>query len=145
MKTLPFKLKLQEVRFLRSLKKGGKKSVRELNRINTLLLMDEGKSETRIAEFLGTDYTTVWRTKKNYLNNGLNVALHDRPRSGQPRKYTERHETVLVAIACSQSPEGRKRWTIRLLMERMRDHEGCPTMNRETVRLMLKKTKQSPG
>lgn len=120
--------------------------MRALNRANTLLLLHRGKKETTIAEFLGTDFTTVWRTKKNYLDHGLQRALAERPRTGQPKKYTVHHETELVAQACSSPPEGRKRWTLELLSERMRKGaKGCATMNRETVRLLLKKMNVSLG
>ena len=145
MRALSFKLKPREVTFLQSFKKG-KRGVRALNRANTLLLLHRGKRETKIAEFLGTDFTTVWRTKKKYLDHGLDYALEEQPRPGQPKKYTVNHETELVAFTCSTPPEGRKRWTLDLLSEKMRAcARGCTTMNRETVRLMLKKMNVSPG
>ena len=145
MRSLPFKLTPKEVSFLRSFKKE-QRGVRALNRANTLLLLNRGKKETKIAEFLGTDFTTVWRTKKKYLDHGLERALEEKPRSGQPKKYAVRHETELVAQACSSPPEGRKRWTLELLSEKMRQCvKGCQTMNRESIRLMLKKTNVSLG
>src|SRR3989338_8753182 len=137
MRSLPFKLTPKEVSFLRSFKKE-QRGVRALNRANTLLLL-RGKKETKIAEFLGTDFTTVWRTKKKYLDHGLERALEEKPRSGQPKKYAVRHETELVAHACSSPPEGRTRWTLELLSEKMRQGvKGGQTMNRESTRPMLK-------
>ena len=146
MRALPMILKPKDRNWLRQLtKKGKRQSIRVVNRARSLLLLHQGKRETAIAEYLGIERKTVWRTKKRYVNEGLEAALSERPRSGQPRKYTERDQAVLVAVACTNAPEGRKRWTVRLLMERMRSDEGCPTMNRETVRLVLKKTKQNLG
>ena len=139
MRSLPCTLARNEVRFLHAFKKE-RRSIRQLNRANTLLLLHRGKRETNIAEFLGTNFTTVWRTKRRYLDHGLEQALAEGKRSGQPRKYTTRHETELIAFACSSPPEGRKRWTLELLNERMRSKvKGCKTMNRETIRLLLKK------
>lgn len=142
---LPFKLARNEVAFLKRFKKE-QRSTRQLNRANMLLLLHQGKQETKIAEYLSTNFTTVWRTKKKYLGHGLPYALSERERSGQPRKYAVSHETELVAYACSSPPEGRKRWTLELLSEKMRNCvKGCKTMNRETIRLLLKKTNQSLG
>lgn len=121
-----------------------KRTKREMIRAQALLLLHKRKREKDIAEFLGTDYKTVWRTKKAFLNDWLMSALQDAPRSGQPRKYTQAHETELVAIACSDAPEGRAKWTLELLVEEMKK-KGCKTMNRETVRLTLKKTNVSLG
>ena len=145
MRSLPFKLSRREVIYLKRFKKEHQ-SPRRLTRANTLPLIHQGKQETKIADFLDTDFTTVWRTKKKYLDHGIEYALAERPRSGQPKKYDVHHETELVAYACSSPPEGRKRWTLQLLSERMRSKaNGCKTINRETIRLLLKKTKQSPG
>ena len=111
-----------------------------------LLLLRSGRRECDIARALGIDRKTIWRAKKRYRTGGLTAALEEKPRSGQPKKYTIRHETELVAHACSTPPEGRKRWTLELLSERMRGCvKGCRTMNRESIRLMLKKTNVSLG
>ena len=124
----------------------GKKSARELNRARALLLLHRGQRECDVARALGIDRKTVWRTKRRYHTGGLSAALAERPRSGQPKKYTVRHETELVAHACSSPPEGRKRWTRELLGEKMQQCvKGCLTMNRESIRLMLKKTNVSLG
>src|SRR3989338_8068413 len=86
MRSLPFKLTPKEVSFLRSFKKE-QRGVRALNRANTLLLLNRGKKETKIAEFLGTDFTTVWRTKKKYLDHCLEPSLQEKTGSRPPKKY----------------------------------------------------------
>src|SRR3989338_11366003 len=124
----------------------GKKSMRTLNRARALLLPRRGQRECEVAHALGIERKTVWRTKKRYNEGGLTAALEEKPRSGQPKKYKVRHETELVAQACSSPPEGRKRRTLELLSEQMRKcAKGCRTMNRESIRLMLKKTNVSLG
>ncbi len=120
-------------------------SPRKLYRINILLLSNSKKQDKDIADFLGVGRTTVWRTKEKYLNKGIEFALSEQPRSGQPRKYNQHYETVLVALACSKAPEGRSRWTLRLLSKVMKKQEGLKTINRESIRLMLKKTNVSLG
>jgi transposase len=69
----------------------------------------------------------------------------DKPRSGQPRKYTERQEAEIMAQACASPPEGRARWSVRLLTEELRKQKGFETINRENVRLVLKKRRLGLG
>src|ERR1035437_567915 len=80
-----------------------------------------------------------------YRQGGLEYALHDEARPGQPRKYQTDEEAEVVALACSAPPGGRKRWTVRLLTAAARERPGLASVNRETVRQMLKKTTASPG
>ncbi len=138
MKYIPIRLSARDMARIRKFTKDKKRSARELNRANTLLLLHRGKQETEIADFLGIDFTTVWRTKQKYLSGGLDKALREAPRPGQPVRYTDRHKTTLIAIACSSPPEGRNRWTLSLLQDRFRK-EARMRINRETVRLVLKK------
>jgi len=128
MKSIEIHLKKCEIRLLEKRKKEKSLTSRELNRINILLLSHYKKQEKSIADFLGIERTTVWRTKVKYLKEGVNSALSERPRSGQPRKYNQRHETVLVALACSKSPEGRSRWTLDLLAKAMKEQEELKTI-----------------
>ena len=133
-------------RLLEGKKRTEKLSERMRNRIEILLLAHRKKTTAAIVDLLRITPDTVWRTKKRYHTGGLAAALEEKPRSGQPKKYTIRHETELVAHACSSHPEGRKRWTLELLSEKMQSCvKGCRTMNRESIRLMLKKTNVSLG
>jgi len=71
--------------------------------------------------------------------------LTERDRSGQPVKYTPKKKVEIIAYACTTPPEGRKRWTVRLLAEEMSKQDGFKTLNRESVRLTLKKAVPSHG
>ena len=93
----------------------------------------------------GLGRTALWRTRAAYCQGGLEYALHDLPRPGQPRKYQTDQEAEVVALACSAPPGGRKRWTVRLLTAAARERPQLANVNRETVRQMLKKTLVSPG
>jgi transposase len=92
-----------------------------------------------ICRVLGLGRTALWRTRAAYRQGGLEYALHDEPRSGQPRKYQTDQEAEVVALACSAPPSGRQRWTIRLLTAAARERPQLANVNRETVRQMLKK------
>ena len=110
----------------------------DLNRSIIYRKTQRGKSEKDIADFLDVDTTTIWRVKKRYLEEGVESAIREKPRSGQPVKYNQDHKTELTAIACSEAPEGREKWTIELLTEKMRsDVDGCKDISKETVRLYL--------
>ncbi len=139
------KLEEDEVKFLRDFVRKGRKSARELTRARILILADQQKGDTEIAKTLGVGRNTVWRTKKKYREEGLQSVIAEKPRSGQPKKYTEKHEAEIIAQACTESPDGRKRWTLTLLTEEMGKREGFETINRESIRLILKKAKLNLG
>jgi putative transposase len=139
------KLTSKEIKFLRKYKKAEHRSLREHNRANILLLLDKGKKESDIADFLGIERTTIWRTKQKYLKGGIEEALEEKERSGQPVKYKDSEKAEVIATACSQSPEGRSRWTLKLLTDTLKKQKGLSTINRETIRLILKKTNVSLG
>jgi transposase len=145
MKRSSVSLNQKELEYLRSFKRSAKRSQREYDRANILLSLHKGKKDIEIVDFLEVERTTVWRTRKKYLEEGIERALGERARSGQPKKYTQKHEAEVVALACSDAPEGRSRWTLQLLSQRLKDREGLRTITRESVRLILKKTNVSLG
>ncbi len=145
MKSLEIRLEEEEVQFLNEFVKKGFRKAREVYRANTLLLADKGKKEAEIAEILSVHRKTIWRIKKRYVEKGLETALKYKPRSGQPIKYDEKKQAEIIALACSYPPEGRKRWSIRLLVEEVHGKEGLEKINRESVRLILKKAGLSLG
>jgi putative transposase len=128
----------------RFIKKGTVKA-RAIARANVLLLSDEGHSEEYISKATKVHRQTIWRTKKRYLEVGLPQTLHEKPRSGQPKKYDEKDETEIIALACTKAPNGRNRWTVRLLTEELKKKKEFESINRESVRLILKKARLSLG
>ena len=139
------KLSHEEVEYLKDFVKKGRKSARELTRARILLLVNGGRTEMEIKDILGISRATVSNIKKRYREEGLQSALTDKPRPGQPKKYTNRHEAEIIALACTKSPDGRKRWSLTLLTEELKKKKGFETINRETIRLILKKAKQNHG
>jgi putative transposase len=135
----------KSIEFRSAFVKKGRKSARELTRAHVLLLVNMGRTEMEIKDMMIISRATVSNIKKRYREEGLQSALTEKPRPGQPKKYTERHEAEIIAQACTKSPDGRKRWSLTLLTEEMKKKEGFETINRESIRLILKKAKQSRG
>lgn len=145
MENIKIKLEKEERKFLKDFLRKGTKKARAIARANVLLLADEGWETETISKMVNVHRQRVWRIKKRYLKEGLNSALEEKPRSGQPRIYKEKHHAKIIATACTKAPKGKKRWTIRLLTKTLKKKKGFQTLNRESVRLILKKTKLSLG
>lgn len=138
-------LTTEQRKFLQRFVRTGTKKARAIRRAKVLLLLDDDYSNEEISKMTDVHRQSIWRTKKRFLEEGLDSVLNERPRPGQPRKYLEKQEAEIIAMACTDPPKGRERWTVRLLTERMRRRKDFETLNRETVRLILKKAKLGPG
>lgn len=123
----------------------GKSSARTVKRALALLKADEGHSDGHIAEALSISRRTVVRIRKRFSEKGLERALTELARPGQKRKLDERAEAHLVAIACSDPPEGHTHWTLKLLADKAVELGYVDSVARETVRKSLKKTHSSRG
>ena len=111
---------------LRALLRGGKHASRKLKRAQILLAADAGASDEEIARSVGVGGSTVYRTKRRFVEGNLERALSDEPRPGAERKLTVKEEALLVATACASPPEGRARWTLELLagaMVKLTEHK----------------------
>ena len=139
------KLTKSDLSYLESYKNSGQLSLRQYNRVNILMLLHRDKKIVEIEDFLNVDRVTIWRTKKKFLEQGIQKALQEDQRSGQPVKYSTDQQAELTAMACGPCPAGRRRWTVRLLTDELKKKPGFETINRESVRLMLKKMPVSPG
>ena len=125
--------------------KRGKHSARKLNRARILLLADEGKTDGQIAAALHTGTATVQRTRQRFVEGNLEGALNERPRPGGQAKLDEKGEAILETLAHSKPPEGRKRWTLQLLADRLVHLKVVDSISYETVRQELKKSGLSLG
>ncbi len=124
--------------FLQQFVRTGTKSARAITRAHILLLSAEPQPISVIASRLNVCAATVQNVRTRYRTHGLLAALHDQPRSGQPRKVTPREEAYITTIACSTPPDGRGRWTIRLVTDRLVELSGVD-LSTESVRQVLKK------
>jgi transposase len=111
--------------------KSGKQSARKLNRARILLLADEGKADSEIAEALHTGTATVQRTRQRFVEGNLEGALNERPRVGGQKKLDEKGEAILETLAHSKPPQGRKRWTLQLLADRLVQLKVVDTVRQE--------------
>lgn len=130
---------------LTKLVKTGQASARKINRARILLLAAEEKTDQVIADVLKVGVRTVERTRQKFVEEGMHVALNDRPRPGKKPKLDDRGKAYLIALACSTPPEGRERWTLKLLAGRLVEAGIVEDISGETVRQVLKKATLSPG
>ena len=130
---------------LRQLIRSGQCSARVINRSRILLKIDDGWSASQVAVALDTSPRTVFRTKRRYSEEGLGGVLQDHPQANRYRKLDDRGEAHLIALACSDAPEGHDHWTLRLLAGKVVELGVVASLSHETVRLRLKKTPSSPG
>lgn len=133
---------------LESRLRGGQMGVRKVKRIQILLKADEGWSDERIAEAFDVGLSTVERTRRKFVERGLEGAITNRrPRRAYPRKLDGKAEAHLIALMCGPVPAGYARWSLRLLADELVKIEGLEIKNisHETVRQTLKKTNLSPG
>ena len=134
----------QEREHLLEVTRHGKSSARKIKRAHMLLKADQDLSDVQIAQAVDTSRATVLRTRKRFVEEGLD-ALNERPRSGQPNKLDGKQQAHIIALACSEPPQGHARWTLRLLAAKVVQLNFAESISPETIRKMLKKTNSSPG
>lgn len=139
----PFVLSEADQTTLNQLVNKGKESVRKLNRVRALQFSHQGQHPEQISNLLGISVATVYNLRKRYRDEGLQRAISEKARPGQPRKVTQQVEAQITQLACSQAPDGRTRWTAALINERLVKLEIH--IDDESVRLALKKVNLSRG
>jgi transposase len=151
MKKYVVELTEEERSTLRALITAGKGPARKLMHARILLKADRASGgpnwkDARIATSLDVGTRTVEHVRQQFVEEGLEAALvRRRPQREYRRKLGGEEEAHLIALACGTPPEGRARWTLRLLAERMVALEYVDTVSHETVRGVLKKTNSSRG
>lgn len=139
------KLEPEEKRELLRIIRRGKSSARKMSRARILLKAAERFTDEQIAEIVHVGSSTVGRVRQRFVQQGLDSALNELPRPGGRRKFTGKQEAHLIATACSKAPEGRARWTLRLLADKAVELGFAESCSYEAIRKVLKKTKSSPG
>lgn len=130
---------------LKRLSKRGKVHARTLNHARILLLADEnrpkgGLTDAQITELLDISEPTVVRVRKRFVTQGLDEAIFDKPRSGRPPFFSGKQRAEITALACSTPPEGRNRWSLRLMADKLVELGFADAISYETVGVILKKT-----
>lgn len=147
-KTYKVNLPEDERNHLENLVSKGVEKARKLTRARILLKANEGWLDREISNALDVGESTVLRICKKYVEEGLDGALNRRKSSRQyERKVDAKAEARMVALACSEPPEGRSKWSLRLLADRFVQLEQVEveSVSYETVRRVLKKTNSSRG
>jgi transposase len=150
-KKYPVTLTRTEREHLKSLIAAGTAPARKLTHARILLKADQGPEgpawvDDAVAEAVEVSQPTVCRVRKQYVEEGLEAALNRRPPNREyHRKLDGEQEARLVALACSEPPEGQARWSLRLLADKMVELEIVEEdLSYQTVRRTLKKTSSSP-
>jgi transposase len=139
-----FRVQLNEQERLRLQKivRSGKDKARKITRCRILLLADEanGKKDEEISDALNVCLATIFNIRRRYSQEGLERAIGEGARSGQPPKFKGRAAAKITAIACSKPPEGQARWSLRLLADRAVELKIVDSISHQSVSNILKKT-----
>jgi transposase len=126
--------------------RSGTASARKIMHAHIVLKSEQGWSDKKIMEAFGVGESTIWRVRRRFLEHGLDDALDRRPQPERPQKRILNgvHEAHLIALCCGSHPEGRARWSLRLLADRFVQVEEVETVSYETIRRTLKKNELKP-
>jgi transposase len=141
----PFQLTDDEVTYLTKYINTGKRSARAIKRAQILLHSHAGKTPAQICEIIRTSVATVYLTRQHYRQQGVQAAIEEKPRPGQPRRLSSEQEAALTVLACSDAPDGRAQWSVRLLADKAVEIGLVEQVGRETIRRFLKKMRSNRG
>jgi transposase len=143
-KQVQLQLAKQEEQELRRVLKAGLQPVRTVLRALALRQLAEGQTVRQVAKNLALTPKTVWLTSQRYRQGGLERALYERPRPGKAALLDAQQRQRIVALVCGPPPEGRARWTVRLLAEEVVKRKLVPRVGRETIRVLLESHELKP-
>ena len=129
------RLSKREQQELKRLLQSGLQPVRTVLRALALRQLAGGQPVRQVAKNVGLTPKTVWLTSQRYRQAGLERALYERPRPGKAAVLDAQHRQRIVALVCGPPPEGRARWTVRLLTEEVVKRKLVPPVGRETIRI----------
>jgi transposase len=134
----PFHLKAQDRSELERMLSGGIQQVRVVLRAIALLQLDQGVSAPKISHSVPFAAQAIRTIAKRYRQSGLERALFERKRAGHAELLQASDKQRIIAMVCSAPPEGRARWTVRLVAEEAVKRKLVPGVGRETIRILLK-------
>jgi transposase len=134
---LSFHLKTQDRKELEQMLCGGIQQVRVVLRALVLLQLDAGLSAPKVAQVVPFTAQAIRVIAKRYREEGLERALFEKKRTGHAELLQASDKQRIIAMACSQPPEGRSRWTVRLIAEEAVKRKLVPGVGRETIRILL--------
>jgi transposase len=116
----------------------GQIKARVSRRATGLLQLDKGATLQNVADLLGVNYNTVADWRNRYLTEGLEC-LFDKAKSGRPIVFDGKQRAKITALACSETPVGRAKWSLQLLADKAVELEFCESISPSKVREILKK------
>ncbi len=144
--TKSVELQEEEVGQLQDMLGKGTHQVRMLKRAEVLLGLEQGLKPQQVAQQVGVSLATVYNITARYKESGqLAEALQEKPRSGQPTKFSKAAQAQLTALACSKAPEGHSKWTLRLLADKLVELHILESVSHQAVGEQLKKMSLSLG
>ena len=140
----------EERKELETITRRGKTHARRVLQARALLLCDAGEAGPAwnvadVAEALGLTSRTIEHLKQRFVEDGLEAAIERKPREKPPREiiFDGAFEARLIALACSDAPDGRRRWTVRLLADKAVELKFAESVSHMTIQRVLKKTNLS--
>ena len=140
----PFHLKAQDRKTLKHILGGGVQQVRVVLRALALLQLDAGVSAPRISPAVGFAAQAIRTIAKRYHQGGLERALYEKQRMGHAELMDASQKQRIIAMVCSQPPEGQARWTVRLVAQEAVQRQLVPRVGRETIRILLQSQELKP-
>ena len=134
------KLKKRVQQYLQKIVESGEEKARKITRCRVLLLADQGKTDREISDALNVCLATIFNIRRRYHQEGLERAINEGARSGQPPKFKGKSMAKITAIACSKPPSGHAKWSLRLLADRVIELDIVESISHVSVRNILKKT-----
>jgi transposase len=134
------KLHKHERRYLQKIVESGEDKARKITRCRVLLLADKGKTDQEISEALNVCLATIFNIRRRYSQGGLERAISEEARSGQPLQFKGKEMAKITAIACSHPPEGHARWSLRLLADHVIELDIVKSISHQSISNILKKT-----
>lgn len=144
MKIHHIRLTKKDQKVIQSMLRSGSYPARVLKRAHILFKANKGMKDSEIGRHLDCTTVHVANVRQRYCTQGLKRALYDAPRSGKPAIFTGKDEAKIVALACSKSPDGTSRWTLKLLAKESVQQKIVPTISPQTVWLMLERQDTKP-
>lgn len=140
----PFRLSRKDRQLVVLMLRRGRESARVLRRASILHQLDQGQKIARIAVNLGVVPKTVRAIARRFKQDGLESALHEKPRPGKARALNATQSRRIIAMVCGSAPKGRVRWTVRLIAEEAVKRKLVPQVGRETIRVLLENHELKP-
>jgi transposase len=137
------KLRKHARQYLQKIVESGEDKARKITRCRILLLADQGKTDQEISNALDVCLATIFNIRRRYCREGLERAINEGARSGQPPKFKGKSMAKITAIACSKPPEGHAKWSLRLLADRVIELDIVESISHVSVHNILKKTNSS--